>query len=566
MSGSLFAQNRLAIDSLKTAIFHAKDDTNKVLLVTALAGQYNMVDRDSAMYFLNTALNLAREINNPKFKAMAMVNLGADYCFKGDYFKSLEYLDLAENILNEFPHKSIEADLYYFKAIVYASIDQLQKANDFALKSLNLYNEINEMEMVGALYTIISGIYVDLGDKQKGFDYAEKAYLNALEREDISSIAGNLNNLGSQYHEIGNLDSAYSFMRKAIKLNKKNNNLTWLAINYHNLADYKFKEQELDSAYYYLNKAVKLYQEVGHLMNILKLIELEAKIALAKKDTVESIRLYNSILNTSAEFESLKIKVAAYKALYEIKKSQGQLHEAIDYFENYQSFDDSLTKEQSASLLSVMEMQLDYEQKHSQLELENKEVKIRSQRKNFLMIIMAVLVFLLALTFYYVYRLQQAKALTFRLEKKRMEEELEFKNREMTTNVMSLMKKNEILTEISKKLLEVEQNAVKDETKKAINTIAGKIQKTREEEIWEEFDIRFKQVHIDFYEKLVNQFPNLSPSEQRLCAFLRMNMSTKDISELIGVHPRSVDNARSKVRKKFGLTSEDNLVSFLSKI
>ncbi|MEN8225934.1 MAG: hypothetical protein ABFS05_11320, partial [Bacteroidota bacterium] len=169
-------------------------------------------------------------------------------------------------------------------------------------------------------------------------------------------------------------------------------------------------------------------------------------------------------------------------------------------------------------------------------------------------------------TTFFIYRLQKAKSLSISIEKKRIEQELEFKNREMTTNVMSLMKKNEILTDISKSLLDIEKQAVKDETKDALSKIAFKVQKTRDTEIWKEFNVRFKEVHSEFHTKLLRQYPDLSPSEQRLCAFLRMNMSTKDISELSGIHPRSIDNTRSKIRKKLGLNAEDNLVNYLSRI
>jgi DNA-binding CsgD family transcriptional regulator len=147
-----------------------------------------------------------------------------------------------------------------------------------------------------------------------------------------------------------------------------------------------------------------------------------------------------------------------------------------------------------------------------------------------------------------------------------LDEVVEFKNREITANVVSLIKKNELLTNISKDLLEIEKKAVLDETKSAIHEIGKKIIKTRDVEIWKDFDVRFRQVHSQFYNQLISLFPDLTPSEQRLCALLRMNLNTKEISELMGLHPRSIDNARFKLRKKLNLTPKQNLVSFLIKL
>ena len=132
---------------------------------------------------------------------------------------------------------------------------------------------------------------------------------------------------------------------------------------------------------------------------------------------------------------------------------------------------------------------------------------------------------------------------------------------------MSLLKKNEMLSEISKKLIDVKNDAVKDETKEAIRKIHKELQKSTDHEIWEEFELRFRQVHSEFYDKLMKKFPDLSPSEQRLCAFLRLNMSSKEISELTGQSLNALETARYRLRKKLGISkSQVNLITFLSKI
>jgi hypothetical protein len=59
------------------------------------------------------------------------------------------------------------------------------------------------------------------------------------------------------------------------------------------------------------------------------------------------------------------------------------------------------------------------------------------------------------------------------------------------------------------------------------------LQKTTDDKIGNEFDLRFKQVHGEFYEKLLARFPDLTPNEQKICAFLRLNMTTKEISNFI---------------------------------
>ena len=124
-----------------------------------------------------------------------------------------------------------------------------------------------------------------------------------------------------------------------------------------------------------------------------------------------------------------------------------------------------------------------------------------------------------------------------------------------------------VMPALSNKLLKIEKEAIRDETKAAIYQIARELKKASNDQFIEEFETRFKQVHSEFYEKLMQQYPALSPQEQRLCAFLRLNMSTKEIANLTGQRIRSLEIARSRLRKKLGISgSEINLVTFLSKI
>jgi len=84
-------------------------------------------------------------------------------------------------------------------------------------------------------------------------------------------------------------------------------------------------------------------------------------------------------------------------------------------------------------------------------------------------------------------------------------------------------------------------------------------------ESWEEFEFRFNYVHNDFYDKLVEDFPDLTPNELKLSAFLKLNMTTKDIATITYQSNHSITVARHRLRIKLGLERDDNLISFLSK-
>jgi DNA-binding NarL/FixJ family response regulator len=137
----------------------------------------------------------------------------------------------------------------------------------------------------------------------------------------------------------------------------------------------------------------------------------------------------------------------------------------------------------------------------------------------------------------------------------------------MVLNVMSLMKKNELLADLSEKLIHIEEESTSPESKSTIKKVAHELQKSQEDEIWKEFSHRFKEVHGEFYNTLLLKFPTLTPNELKLCAFLRLNMSSKDIAELTGQRVSTLETARYRLRQKLGIAnSEVNLITFLSSI
>jgi DNA-binding CsgD family transcriptional regulator len=80
---------------------------------------------------------------------------------------------------------------------------------------------------------------------------------------------------------------------------------------------------------------------------------------------------------------------------------------------------------------------------------------------------------------------------------------------------------------------------------------------------WEQFEIYFDQVHENFFKRLRQKYPDLTPKDQKLCAYLRMNLSTKEIAPLLNISVRGVEISRYRVRKKLGIDSDTNLVAFI---
>jgi DNA-binding CsgD family transcriptional regulator len=151
------------------------------------------------------------------------------------------------------------------------------------------------------------------------------------------------------------------------------------------------------------------------------------------------------------------------------------------------------------------------------------------------------------------------------LEKQNLELELDFRNKELATHVMYLLKKNEFIGSITEKLLALKPLLLA-ENKVWLQEIVREMRSNIDNTVWGEFEVRFQQVHKDFYLKLSERYPDLTPNETKLCAFLRLNMTTKDISAITFQSVKSIQVARARLRKKMDISRDDNLVSLLQQL
>jgi CheY-like chemotaxis protein/DNA-binding CsgD family transcriptional regulator len=149
--------------------------------------------------------------------------------------------------------------------------------------------------------------------------------------------------------------------------------------------------------------------------------------------------------------------------------------------------------------------------------------------------------------------------------KKAHAEIMENKKRELVSSALRLIQVNEMNNQLISELGKLNAFTNKEGSER-IRQIIRQYSVTAGEGVWKDFEIRFEQVYEVFYKRLREQFPDLTPGEQKLCALLRLNVSSKDIAAITFQNPQSVDMARYRLRKKLNLNNDENLVDFLMKI
>jgi len=152
------------------------------------------------------------------------------------------------------------------------------------------------------------------------------------------------------------------------------------------------------------------------------------------------------------------------------------------------------------------------------------------------------------------------------LRNKNLRTEVEHKSKELANSTMSMIKKNEFLLDLKQLLTRQKEQLGTRYPDKYFNDIVKKIDKNiSSHDDWQIFETNFEQAHEQFLRKIKDDFPDLTAKDLRMCAYLRMNLSSKEIAPLLGITVRGVENHRYRLRKKMGLNHDDNLIDLILK-
>lgn len=522
----ILAQDQMRIDSLQIKLNNAKADTTKIKVLLELSEVYSFSEFLKSLQLAKDALDISTHIGNKIYIVRSNIVIGNNLLFLGKYGEALNHYLLSLKIAkeNKFEYEQIIALSHV--GIVQDRISKYDEALKYYFDALNIYNKrneqgkpITELKNIQSLYNNIGNIY----STKKDFQTAEKYYLKGLalaeQKDDNVNIGVICNNLGKMNTEQKNYPRAFGYLNKSLEARQKINDKSGIAKSYLFLSSYYQATGKFKEALDYAEKALALGNEIK---------------------------------------EELTIKNATM-LMYEGYRKLGNSDKALLYFELYKQASDSLINE--GKIEEITRLQVQYEYDNLQKE---REAKQKIVRYTYIIIVSTLVLGLVILGLLFV--LARSRNKRTKLEKEKLEKDMIIKNKELTTNVLYLLQKNELIINITSRLLKL-KDKLKEENVEPVQRIIHDLQALTDKEVWKEFEVRFQDVHEEFYQKLKEQFPDLSPAEIKLAAFLRLNMTTKEIASITGQSINSLEVARYRLRKKLEITSQEvNLVNFLLNI
>jgi tetratricopeptide (TPR) repeat protein len=569
------AQNTKKADSLRNLLSEV-ENSNRLEILQSLSRDYLFGSIDSCLKYCHLAIETAVELNKQVDIASAYKKIGYAYYRIGEYDSSLiyfyegrKYAMLANDHLEYAIITNLIGDTYtrlsdYPKAINSFTVAE-RKCDSLLIKNQDI---INVKRLFSIIFMNLGIVYHKLDSLNKPLIYFEKALFYANQIDDSVRVCASLSNIGMILRAKDKYKEALTKYFESLRISNMLGNEGYSQATLNNIANIYIDLNKPDSAIFYLESALEIAKRKNDqygrsliLRNISGLYQKNNQNSEALKTGIEA---YTSSLNSNSA-EQLYLSSQNLATVY---SALGKYDSAFKYFVKYHELRDEVKGNEALSQIAEIREKYEAEKKENENKALKQTIKYEKEVSNYLLII-SIGLFLLGIMslilFYFVRRNANTKKKLVESEAARLEGELESRNRELTIGALSLSRNLEFINSLIEELNNLTDH-VDDEGVRPLQNIVKKLSSQQSDVSWKEFEKRFSEVHSGFYDNLLEKYPNLTHNELRLCAFLKLGMSTKEICAITFQSIRAVEAGRLRLRKKLNLQTHENLSVFLQKV
>ncbi len=512
--------------------------------LTLNAFELKDVDPDSSLWLARQALQLSKRSHLDAAIAQNSFTI-AEICFeKGEYQEANSFLVESVEIYKSLDDAANLGKVLNLKGMIFQKNDRPDMSRINFLLALEEFESVNDQQGIAESFANLGHLYEKSGDYDSALYYNFKAREIYTTLQDSVGLARVYDNIGSVYEDKEEYISARTNFEQAFAINQKLGNYYGALINQNNIAD--------------------TYRKTDHYL--------------------KALAIYTDLLTTAKkQNQTYQIK-SAYRDISRTYFFLGDYSTGYRYLDSCYVLADQLAKQEIVRGVEETRSVYSLDQKEKEIELLRKTKQVDQLARNAL-IIFTILFLVIAFLIYQQLRSRiKNERQLFEAEKKldkarkeqleselrlkefyekKIAEELESMSKELTANALNIIRKNKLLGNVKgdlKTLNASTDKKVEKNIKKIINTINYSFQ---EDEEWKDFENMFQHVHTTFFEELNKKHPNLTSSEIRLCAMIRLNLNSGEMATLLGISTDSLRIARYRLRKKLSIARGSNLYSYV---
>jgi DNA-binding CsgD family transcriptional regulator len=436
-------------------------------------------------------------------------------------------------------------------------------------KKLESKNPVKAGKGRAKCLTLISTIYFRQGKLKESVALGREAMLSFPDSESENGYPGLIYNaLGNSYDKMGMTDSSDYFYIKAFEIRKSTNDLLYLPSSYLKVAQIELRKGDKEQSRKYIDRAFFIADSMGNRQSqVLSLLAL-AKWNLATNNRQEVENNLSKAKSISANLSDKLFELKTLEQFFSLRKIEGKYEEAVRISEEIQQLKDNLADWEKERITKSLELQFEVSEKERLLEISEKEKSIVTLTNKLLWVSIGSLILIAIGIVIFLRKINKRDKLLLRakdelvslieeqriIKEKQLLNEIDFKESQIGAAAIQLGKRNKLLEELREKLGDEPKNS-------PVNQFINK--SLNHDKEWADLNATFESANRNFYSKLKEAYPDISPNEMKICALIKMNLSIKEMSGILNISPDSVKTARYRLRKKLQLNTEDNLTDFI---
>ncbi|WP_151672553.1 tetratricopeptide repeat protein [Patiriisocius marinus] len=542
-------------------------------------------DDNRAIAYADSALSYS---NKNKLKHFA--GIGFSYRLKGISYGYLQRNDLSlESFLkaNSFllkeeqgPEiKSYLAENYTDLASIYQSIENEQTALVCINKALQLAKDIDSYWEIGEAYDFLSSFYFE----EKSYDLSRK-YIDSAKvaYEKVDNIDGihSLQKTNAAIHlKEKNFDKAIALYKQNLDVDRLDSLAYILTDDYIFLSKAYMEQEKIEMSKVYLDSASFQAEISENPVNLFDVASQKAKIFIKEGNSRNAISILKKVLSDPNINDYKESQKELYKQLYEVLEQNNNTIDAYTYLKKHSHLNDSLQDVIKQNKFNVLQSEFNYNELSSKLEARDAQLKVseteqqRAQERTYFSV--GLLLLLVAFFIYTLFRQKKlekikregliAKQEVLAVKQQALDNEVKFKNKQITDFAIHISEKNDLLENIKKKLKNVKaiNETHKGIVNETIHYINSDIEHNKEKiQLYQQVDA----TNDSFRAKLDELYTNLNDKEKKVATMLRLGQTSKQIALQLGISAASVDNYRYNLRKKMEIPKGNSLKDFIKNL
>lgn len=578
-------------DSLRGIVSSSPSDSLRAEALNSLANSYMREDGSQMLAYARQALQLSEALENPRLVGRSAQKVGVAHFMMGMTDSALMALERAEMAFQEANYTRGRLEALTNLANVLFSTGDFVAAEQ---RVLDLYSVLDEVDSTGnfSVYRIspliiIGNIQTSTGRYEEAVDNFRLAFhlASTLPHQEpkIPLIVNNLSSVFSQH--LGQPDSALHYLEEALSSPGLTNNIQAKISISMNIGDlYEGKYEDWREARQWYRSAYELVEESGIVLQKTNILLRLAKVEMEhgeRKKAEEMIYQAKKIAEQRREGNAV---LKAVRMQVRLDSLTGDLSAALAHLHEQYALQDSLLG---------IEKQMEVQELQQEIELNRKDFEIQTleqareydrRRSRLLLIIGLILGFLAVGWGIYQYllirksrslaraeaalrasseALLQASLENQEKEKALLHQELDFKSQRLVDFATHLSVKKQLVQEITQEIRDHAVGPARDSLQKLLRRIQPQLQLDADQK---ELELYMERSHQNFILALSQQIEGLTKGEKKLAAMVRTGFSAKEIATLLNINPKSVEMNRYRLRKKLGLSPEQDLKVFLDEI